>query len=182
MHRSSTHGSVYCSVHTASHRCSVPRGTNVYTKYNTFVRAIRASLCIYSSPWYAFVPTKYTKLFHRDDTIYTSEPTRHADVPFFFYYVIETLAALLRADLIYYPCDCTELLITELRQLRRTTYTFVHASYLSATHSSQQTFFPDTFLSLPMIKEHVLSRATHLHFFFLRSASQRNQSTYTRRS
>lgn len=141
MHRSSTHGYVYCSVHTASHRCSVPRGTNVYTKYNTFVRAIRASLCIYSSSWYAFVPTKYTKLFHRDDTIYTSESTRHADVPFFFYYVIETLAALLRADLIYYPCDCTELLITELRQLRRTTYTFVHASYLSATHSSQLTFF-----------------------------------------
>ena len=39
---------------------------------------------------------------------------------FFFYCLIETLGdALLRADLIYYPCDCTDLLITELRQLRR---------------------------------------------------------------
>lgn len=88
----------------------------------------------------SFLPN--TPNFSIETILYTSEPTRHADVPFFFYYVIETLAALLRADLIYYPCDCTELLITELRQLRRTTYTFVHASYLSATHSSQLTFFP----------------------------------------
>ena len=45
---------------------------------------------------------------------------RHDACSFFFYCLIETLGdALLRADLIYYPCDCTELLITELRQLRR---------------------------------------------------------------
>lgn len=136
------------------------------------VRAIRASHRIYSSLRNTRLRFNRNtpKLFHRDKYSNTFDSTRHADVSFFFYCVIETLATLLRADLIYYPCDCTKLLITELRQLRRTTYTFVHASYLSCAYSSQRTCsyfffsFPSiTFPSFRVIKERVLSPATHPH-------------------
>lgn len=47
-------------------------------------------------------------------------------------------------------------------------YVHVRSCFLSIGHAFVSTdFFPDTFLSLTMIKEHVLSRATHLHFFSL---------------
>lgn len=128
------------------------------------VRAIRASHRIYSSlrDTRLRFNRNTPKLFHRDKYSNTFDSTRHADVSFFFYCVIETLATLLRADLIYYPCDCTKLLITELRQLRRTTYTFVHASYLSCAYSSQRTCSFYSFI--------IFLRSRSLHFESLKSA------------
>lgn len=89
------------------------------------VRDVRASGCIYShhSP-VADTRLLLPKLFHRGGYAtqlpWLETRRRHDACSFFFYCLIETLGdALLRADLIYYPCDCTELLITELRQLRR---------------------------------------------------------------
>lgn len=171
----SHHSCVYCSMHAASRPATVLRREQTVTRntilsYVPFERATAFAAALRDTR--AFVSTEYTKTFpSRQVQSNTFDSTRHADVSFFFYCVIETLATLLRADLIYYPCDCTKLLITELRQLRRTTYTFVHASYLSRIRLNGPVlfffflFFSNTFPSFRVIKEHVLSPATRLSPF-----------------
>lgn len=101
----------------------------LHTKYNTFGTwrsSERLHLPATTAPWLIRRRLLLPKLFHRGGGIYAAQlpwletRRRHDACSFFFYCLIETLGdALLRADLIYYPCDCTDLLITELRQLRR---------------------------------------------------------------
>lgn len=99
-----------------------------YFRYVTFERA--AAFTSHHSPVADTTPFVTTETFPSGwgwgGGIYAAQlpwletRRRHDACSFFFYCLIETLGdALLRADLIYYPCDCTDLLITELRQLRR---------------------------------------------------------------
>lgn len=109
--------------------CSPCWKKRLHTKYNTFGTWRSSKRLHLQPPQPRGGDTRLLlpKLFHRGEGIgYSAQlpwlktRRRHDQRSFFFYCLIETLGdALLRADLIYYPCDCTELLITEPRQLRR---------------------------------------------------------------